>query len=250
MEPCAVMTITETLILSLRSARSASIPPILGISRSSNTRSGTSFRIALRACSPLPAVATSHSSGRSLTSKRRRDAGSSSTISTRAPLVCMIVSHRCSTKRIHHRDTGSLCGFQSFQRFQPFKPLKISGIDSSSAPLFLSSIFDLRLLPQPRGYFLNEYVFIDGLRDVADTTGSQCFLSIPLHRVGGNRDYRNIGRGGLCLYSSGDFKPVHSRKLNIHHNQIGAFVLNILKSFLRRRRLMHFVPLRPKQKHR
>ena len=56
-------------------------------------KSGTSFRIAVRACSPLPAVATSHSSGRSLTSKRRREAGSSSTISTRAPLVCIIVCH-------------------------------------------------------------------------------------------------------------------------------------------------------------
>src|SRR5262245_60551393 len=94
------MTMTGTLIPSLRSTRSTSIPPIRGICRSSNTKSGTSFRIAVRACSPLPAVATSHSSGRSLTSKSRREAASSSTISTRAPLVCIIFSHQT----IHHRN--------------------------------------------------------------------------------------------------------------------------------------------------
>src|SRR5262249_58117098 len=180
------------------------------------------------------------SSGRSLTSKSLREAASSSTISTRAPLVCIFVSYWS----IHRRDTESLRGPNRTFGFAAVRPQRLHGELSSS------SILNLRLLTQPRGYFLNKYVFIDGLRDVADTTGSQCFLSIPLHRIRSHGDYWNISRGRLCLYSSGYFKPLHSGKLDIHHNQIGPLLLDILKSFLRRRRLMHLVPLRSKQKHR
>ena len=33
---------------------------------------------------------------------------------------------------------------------------------------------------QPRGYFLDEYILVDGLGDVPDTPGSQRFLPITL----------------------------------------------------------------------
>src|SRR5215813_8949542 len=194
------MTITETLILSLRSARSTSIPPILGISRSSNIKSGTSFRIKVRACSPLPAVATSHSSGRSLTCKRRREAASSSTISTRAPLVCIFISYWS----IHHRDTESLRGPNRTFGFAAVRPQRLRG------ELSLSSIFDLRLVAKSRSDFLDEDTFVDGLGDVADAAGSQRLLPITFHRIRGHSNYGNISCSRLCLYFSGDFKPVHS----------------------------------------
>src|SRR5262249_42461466 len=78
------------------------------------------------------------------------------------------------------------------------------------------------LVTQPRGYFLDENIFVDGLGYVADAAGSQRLLPITFHRIRSNGDYWNISRGRLRFYSSGDFKPVHSGKLDIHHNQIGA----------------------------
>src|SRR5262249_40741377 len=178
------------------------------------------------------------SSGRSLTSKSLREAASSSTISTRAPLVCIFVSYWS----IHRRDTESLRGPNRTFGFAAVRPQRLHGELSSS------SILNLRLLTQPRGYFLNEYVFIDGLGDVANTAGSQCFLPIALHRVRRNGDYRNISRGRLCLYFSRDFKPVHSGKLNIHYNQIGPLLFKHLQRLHCRRRLAHLVAMRPKQK--
>jgi hypothetical protein len=47
---------------------------------------------------------------------------------------------------------------------------------------FLSSILDPRLT-QVRGYFLDEYVLVNRLGDIAGTPGSQRFLPIALHRV-------------------------------------------------------------------
>ena len=44
-----------------------------------------------------------------------------------------------------------------------------------------SLIFDLRLAPHVRSYFLDERVFVDRLGDVAGTAGSQSFLAIALH---------------------------------------------------------------------
>ena len=141
----------------------------------------------MRACSPLPAVATSHSSGRSLTSKRRREAASSSTISTRVPLVCML----SLLSRVFTAETPSS---QSF--IFPTLPLVLSA-SAVSYPYPLSSIFDF--VTQARGYFLDEYIFVDGLGDIAGTAGGQRFLPISLHRVGGHGYDRNISRGRLLL---------------------------------------------------
>lgn len=92
MDPWAVMTMTGRSIPSRRRVRSSSMPPIRGIWRSSSINAGTSCWMRDRASCPSAAMATSHSIARSRTSRSRREAASSSTIRTRAPVMSVIVS--------------------------------------------------------------------------------------------------------------------------------------------------------------
>jgi hypothetical protein len=152
----------------------------------------------------LPAVATSHSSGRSRTSKRRREAESSSTISTLAPVIAILRYLRfqfltdcraetaskenpkfearnpkqtAAKKRQiveNFKNSKATSGCLEFRAlFGHLKLFRISDFDIGIFfSGFLSATVALRLLADMRSYFLDKYVLIDGLGDIANTTSS------------------------------------------------------------------------------
>src|SRR5688572_30750303 len=89
MEPCALITTTGNFVPCLANSLRTSIPPILGIWRSRSISSGSCFLISARASGPSATAATVHSIASSRTRKSRREAPSSSTISTRVAVIAI-----------------------------------------------------------------------------------------------------------------------------------------------------------------
>ncbi len=56
--------------------------------------------------------------------------------------------------------------------------------------------------------------------DVGVTSGRLALLLVRLHGQGGEGDDRDVGRGGILLQQSGRRQPVHTRKLDVHQDQV------------------------------